>query len=259
LPRPVSDNPTNTAVFNATIAASPDGKTLTVSFYDGRINPSNHFLVDLFMAQSLDGGETWQPNIRVTPLSSDVRLAPLTPEGYMVGDYEGIAPTTGPDVPAVPVFIDTRMGNPDPFIARVGVSSNLTFRAWRTARFSLTEISTPLLGDPAADLESDRINNALEYAFGLNPRATDKPIYNLLGFVGGSLRANYQRLRGTSDLTFTWLTSSNLVNWVPGSGLTSTVVTNINPRYEDVTVNFGPKITTPGPQFYKLAITLTPF
>jgi hypothetical protein len=258
LPRPVSDNSTNTGVFNATIAASPDGQTLTVSFYDGRMNPSNHFLVDVFMAQSFDGGETWQPNIRITPVSSDVRLAPLTPAGYMVGDYEGIAPTTGLDVPAVPVFIDTRMGNPDPFIARVGISSNLTFRAWRAARFSLTEINTPLLGDPMADLESDRINNALEYAFGLNPRVTDKPIYNLLGFVGGSFMASYQRLRATSDLTFTWLTSSNLVNWVPGLGITSTIATNINPRYEDVTVNLGPKVTTPGPQFYKLAVTLTP-
>jgi len=258
LPKPVSDNPTNTAVFNAAIAASPDGQTLTVSFYDGRMNPSNHFLVDLFMAQSFDGGATWQPNIRVTPGSSDVRLAPLTQAGYMLGDYLGIAPTTSPDVPTVPVFIDTRTGNPDPFIARVGVSSNLTFGAWRAARLSLAEINTPALGEPGVDFESDHISNALEYAFGLNPRVADKPVYNLLGFVGGSFMASYQRLRATSDLTYTWLASSNLVNWVPDVGITSTIVTNSNPRFEDVTVNFGPKITAPGPQFYKLAVTLTP-
>src|SRR5213075_2496340 len=102
----------------------------------------------LFLAQSFDGGNSWQPNIRLTPVSSDVRLAPLTSAGYMVGDYQGIAPATGPDVPAVPVFIDTRTGNPDPFVARLGVSSNLTFRAWRAARFSLGEINTPSLGEP---------------------------------------------------------------------------------------------------------------
>jgi hypothetical protein len=141
-PQPISDNPTNLAVFNAAIAASPDGQTLTVIFYDGRVNPSNPYLVDIFMAQSFDGGNTWQPNIRVTPVSTDVRLAPLTDSGYMVGDYKGIAPTTGSDVPAVPVFIDTRTGNPDPFIARVGISSNLTFGAWRAARYSLGEINT---------------------------------------------------------------------------------------------------------------------
>src|SRR5207249_6998120 len=144
-PIPISDNPTNVQVLNAAIAASPDGQTITVSFYDGRVNPSNPYLVDLFMAQSFDGGVTWQPNLRLTPISSDVRLAPLTDTGYMLGDYQGIAPTTGPDVSAVPVFIDTRTGNPDPFVVRVGVSSNLTFQAWRAARFSLAEVNAPVI------------------------------------------------------------------------------------------------------------------
>ena len=256
-PQPISDNPTNIEVFNAAIAASPDGQTLTVSFYDGRVNPSNQYLVDLFVAQSFDGGNTWQPNIRVTPVSTDVRLAPLTPDGYMLGDYQGIAPATNPDVPAVPVFIDTRTGNPDPFIARVGISSNLTFAAWRAARFSLGEINTPSIGDSGADPEHDQTVNALEYAFGLNPRAIDKPVFSLLGFSGGSFTATYQRLRSASDLTFTWLTSSNLVNWYPNAGITSQVGTNINPSLEDVTVNLGPNTGAKG-QFFKLAVTLTP-
>jgi hypothetical protein len=259
LPIPISDNPTNTAVFNPTIASSPDGQTLTVSFYDGRMNPSNHYLVDLFMVQSFDGGVTWQSSIRVTPVSTDVRLAPLTGTGYMLGDYQGIAATTSPDVPAIPLFIDTRTGDPDPFIARIGISSNLDFQAWRAARFSLNEITNSSLGGITADFEPDQTINALEYAFGLNPRMVDKPVFNLHGFVGGSLMASYQRLRATSDLTFTWMTSSNLVNWFPAAGISSTVVTNSNPRYEDVSVNLGPKVNTPGPTFYKLAVTVTPW
>ena len=68
--------------------------------------------------------------------------------------------------------------------------------------------------------------------------------------------ATYQRLRSASDLTFTWLTSSNLVNWYPNAGITSQVGTNINPSLEDVTVNLGPNTGAKG-QFFKLAVTLT--
>ncbi len=123
-PVPISDDPAGVGVFNAAISASPDGQTLTVSFYDRRNNPMSTTLVDLYYAQSLDGGATWQPNIRLTSVSSDATLAPLTTEGYMLGDYLGIAPSTGPDVPAVPIWVDTRTGNPDPFVTRVGISSD---------------------------------------------------------------------------------------------------------------------------------------
>src|SRR6266480_2030977 len=128
LPKPISDNPTNSPVFNAAISVSPDGQLVTVIFYDERMNPGQTYLLDEFLAQSVDGGNTWQPNLRLTTISSDARLAPLTSSGYMLGDYQGIAPADGPDVPAVPIWIDTRSGNPDPFITRVGVAARVTFR-----------------------------------------------------------------------------------------------------------------------------------
>jgi hypothetical protein len=120
-PVPISDNPPASGVFNAAISASPDGQTLTASFYDHRNNPGSTTLVDLYLAQSFDGGATWQPNIRLTSVSSDATLAPLTAEGYMLGDYLGIAETTDTNVPAVPIWVDTRTGNPDPFITRVTI------------------------------------------------------------------------------------------------------------------------------------------
>jgi len=114
----ISNNTGNTPVFNPAIATSPDGRTLTVAFYDGRANPGRDTLVDMFMALSINGGATWQPNIRLTSVSTDASLAPLTADGYMLGDYLGIAESTRRDVPAVPVWIDTRTGNPDPFVVR---------------------------------------------------------------------------------------------------------------------------------------------
>ena len=123
-PVAISDNIANTAVFNPAIATSSDGHTLSVAFYDKRANPGPNTLVDMFLALSADGGVKWQPNIRLTSVSSNAALAPLTAQGYMLGDYLGIAAPTTPNVRAVPVWIDTRTGNPDPFSAQA--------RVWRS-------------------------------------------------------------------------------------------------------------------------------
>jgi hypothetical protein len=253
-PVPASDNVSNTPVFNPAISASPDGQTLVASFYDERMNPGNSNLVDLFLAQSLDGGVSWQPNLRLTTTSSDVRLAPLTSSGYMLGDYLGIAAPIGTDVPAVPVWVDTRMGDPDPFITRVGVSSNITFAAWRAARFSEAEIGLPGVGGPGADPDGDGVVNELEYAFGLNPRVKDSPIFSFVySRANGSFTANYKRLRFPSDLTYNWLTSTNLQTWTPlltsGMGLVDS-----NPQLLDVTDNLG--TNAGGKHFYRLGVTL---
>jgi hypothetical protein len=143
-PIPISDNPAGSGVFNPAIAASPDGETLTAVFYDHRANPGTNTLVDLYMAQSFDSGATWQPNIRLTSVSTDVTLAPYVPNaGYMIGDYLGVAESTNRNVPAVPVFIDTRTGNPDPFIARVGIAPTPTLASWEAARLPFNEITDP--------------------------------------------------------------------------------------------------------------------
>ncbi len=73
----------------------------------------------------------------------------------MLGDYLGIAGPASPDVPAVPVWIDTRTGNPDPFIARVGIAPVLNFTSWEAARLSLAQINDPQLGRQAGDADGD--------------------------------------------------------------------------------------------------------
>jgi hypothetical protein len=147
---PISDNPTGSGVFNPAITASPDGQTLTVAFYDRRNNPGTTTLVDMYEAQSFDGGATWQPNIRLTSVSSDVTLAPNTgtadSPAYMLGDYLGVAEPTNRSVPAIPVFVDTRTGNPDPFVVRVGVAPSFDFTSWQAARLSLAQIQAPQYG-----------------------------------------------------------------------------------------------------------------
>src|SRR5438105_8095793 len=140
-PVAISDNPAGLGVFNPAINVSSDGRTVTVAFYDHRNNPDSNVLVDLYLAQSFDGGATWQPNVRLTAVSTDASLAPFTSAGYMLGDYLGVAQTTRPTVPAVPIWVDKRTGNPDPFITLAGIATIATFvTAWEAHVKTTSEV-----------------------------------------------------------------------------------------------------------------------
>jgi len=169
-PVAISDNPAGSGVFNPAVNVSADGRTVTVVFYDHRNNPGSNVLVDLYLAQSFDSGATWQPNIRLTSVSTDASLAPLTSAGYMLGDYLGVAQTTRPTVPAVPIWVDTRTGNPDPFVARAGIApySDLV-TAWEAARESLAQVPTTSLRAQTSDSDRDGEDNQSELASGKDP------------------------------------------------------------------------------------------
>lgn len=257
-PVPISDNQARVPVFNPAIAVSADGRTVTVVFYDGRVNPANTNLVDIFLAQSFDRGVTWQPNIRLTSVSSDVSRAPLTGDGYMLGDYQGIVPAEPPSLPAVAVYVDTRAGGPDPFVTRVGVEPLLSFTSWRAARLSLAQINSFDYGRPQADPDHDSIPNALEYAFGLSPLMPDRPALVFSTITSGSatnrqLVAGYDRLANASDLKLQWFFSTNLIDWTLASGIIETVLTNANPQLTTVSNVLAPAL---GPsQFFRLGAT----
>ena len=176
-PVAISDNPAGSGVFNAAINTSPDGQTLTAIFYDRRDNPGSNLLVDLYLAQSFDAGATWQPNIRLTSVSTDAALAPLTSAGHMLGDYQAVAETTNVNVPAVPVWIDTRTGNPDPFVTRVGIAPALNFTSWQAARLSLQQINNPALGGEAGDADDDGEDNFSEFQSMTDPNDPDSVVY----------------------------------------------------------------------------------
>jgi predicted methyltransferase MtxX (methanogen marker protein 4) len=87
----------------------------------------------------------------------------------MLGDYQGIAESTGPNVPAVPLWIDTRTGNPDPYVTRIGMAPALNFTAWQAARLSLGQINDPQSGGEAGDADRDGEDNLSEYRSGTEP------------------------------------------------------------------------------------------
>lgn len=64
----VNDDHTHTDQFMPAVAVAADG-TVGVFFYDRRLDPDNNFTIDVFFARSRDGGQSFEPNIRVTDIS----------------------------------------------------------------------------------------------------------------------------------------------------------------------------------------------
>ena len=92
-----------------------------------------------------------------------------TNPAYMLGDYIGIADPTNDIVPAVPVWVDTRTGNPDPFITRVGIAPQVDFISWQAARLSNAQTINPASGFASGDADGDGQQNSAEYDAGTEP------------------------------------------------------------------------------------------
>ena len=165
----VSDNPNNASVDNPAIGVTPDGQVVSVFFMDKRLSPvaadGHRYFLDHYAAQSFDGGATWQPNLRLTEMTSDIRYAPQTAQGYMLGDYLAVAPSLASTQPCVAIWCDTRSGDADPFTVRFTPSTTADFAAWGIARGASTS--------PQSDSDSDGELNLLEYANGTDPRTVE--------------------------------------------------------------------------------------
>jgi hypothetical protein len=215
-PVAVNDTPGKASVFNPCIAASPDGQHVTIAFYDKRHNTSASAgnLVDYYLAESFDGGETWEPNLRLSDVTSDLRKAPLASYGRMLADYQGIVPALSSGVPGVAVWIDTRNGNPDPYSIRIHRTRGSTFETWRKLRFGPAELAA---GDSlaAGDPDGDGIPNVMEYAMGLEPGQRDAWPPSTVARVEDrtALSMHLHWSVAADDVEWTALLSRDLVNW----------------------------------------------
>jgi hypothetical protein len=89
---------------------------ISVIFYDRRNDPNN-LLMDVYLTQSFDGGQTFTPNKRLTTVSSDPRAGVLASEyrtvslkmpAGLIGEYIGVSTR---DSYLNAVWTDTREGN----------------------------------------------------------------------------------------------------------------------------------------------------
>jgi len=117
-PRRVNDDPKGTGAlqFQPAIAVAPNG-VVSVSFFDTRVDPA-HKLIDVFLAQSINHGASFRPNVRVTSVSWDPAVgAPVDGGGNeFIGDYQWLA---ADNQHAHPFWNDTRDGAQQIYTAAV--------------------------------------------------------------------------------------------------------------------------------------------
>lgn len=159
-----SDQPPGVSVMNPAVVATPDGRTVSVVFMDKRNAPDGRNFVDHYAAHSFDGGSTWQPSLRLTTMSSDIRDAPQTTRGAMLGDYLGVAPAVSPGHPAVGLWCDTRTGDSDPYATRFAPTERLDYDMFAALR------GRPVGSPPhLVDDDADGGSNYLEFLAGTDP------------------------------------------------------------------------------------------
>lgn len=102
--------------FQPQLAVAPNG-VVTVSFFDTRLDHMER-LIDVYLAQSVDGGASFLPNVRVTTQSWNPDVdAPVDGAGQQfIGDYQGLAVT---NEYACPFWNDTRTRSQEIFTALV--------------------------------------------------------------------------------------------------------------------------------------------
>jgi hypothetical protein len=111
-PAPVGDPAAGVDRFNHWMSVDPVTGDVNVSYYDTRNDTTGQrFMTDVFLAQSQDGGVTWQPDVPVTDVSSNEHdcggVFPCQGINYgnQQGDYEGLVSYGGV---SHPIWTDSR-------------------------------------------------------------------------------------------------------------------------------------------------------
>lgn len=164
--RRINDDPLNNRIdqFHPWLTVDKTG-CISVIFYDSRMDPSN-ILCDVYLTQSTDGGNTWSSNMRVTNVSSDLRMdkdgaiEPYDPRKPLcgqfagwIGEYNGLAATSRRNV--VPIWTDTRNGNQDTYIG-VFQSSGVAEAASAKTRSRLSIKPNPAVNNLLINYDVER-------------------------------------------------------------------------------------------------------
>jgi hypothetical protein len=136
------------------------------------------------------------------------------------------------------------------------------FSSWRDAHFSDNEIAYGMAADDRDD-DGDGMTVLMEYAFGTDPRHSDRPLFQLAPLQDGSSAELVLNLQPRNDLTILVEESADLAVWnVIASSLngapfsTSASVTNLTSSGTyPVTFTFQLQLGGAEPRFFRVTVT----
>jgi len=113
VPEVIPDDNSGGIHFSPTVSVADSG-TVNIFFYDRRENPGTG-ITNVYFTQSFDGGQTLEPNIRITTVATNwsAVASDITPN---MGDYMS-STSYGTDV--LVNWSDGRQGDPDSYFARL--------------------------------------------------------------------------------------------------------------------------------------------
>jgi hypothetical protein len=148
---------------------------LTATWYDRRDDPSN-YLWHIYMSRSLDGGQTWEPNVRITTVPSSpgdagldgqpdmIGIRPTGLRAGLIGEYSGVSVREGV---IHPIWTDTRLGNQDTYASVLRATAGVEDLVAGVTRMSLRSAPNPSSGEmtlhlllPAAENVTIEIDDA---------------------------------------------------------------------------------------------------
>jgi len=135
---PATDALSGVDRFNHWLSVDPVTGDVNVSFYDTRNDTTgSRFMTDIYFSQSRTGGASWQPNVRVTDVSSNehdcggVFPCAAIDYGNQQGDYAGLVSFDGV---SHPVWTDSRRQLDAKAGCRTGLAMEEVFTASVTAK-----------------------------------------------------------------------------------------------------------------------------
>ncbi|MGD9379635.1 MAG: T9SS type A sorting domain-containing protein [candidate division WOR-3 bacterium] len=167
--------------FHPWLMVAPDGSIIVV-FLDRRNDPGN-LLMDCYMTTSIDAGNTWSPNERISTVSCDPTAGstfmeliddPMSTEqpeilagrAGLIGEYIGVTASSISDIH--PLWTDTRLGDQDVF---VGVKD--------TAGTGIDGHENALLGSAAFSVFPNPVRDKMTIRIHFSPNTRPRSIMHL--------------------------------------------------------------------------------
>ena len=219
----------------ATTGTTPSGLTVNVTYNGSAIAPVNagSYITSAVVADPYYSGSA-MGTLAIAQAPATVTLGNLNQ--HYDGTPKPVTVTTTPSGIAVTVtynnggVISTTAPSAVGSYPVVATVSNTNHTGTASATLVIT-VATPYdnwaatylpadVSNPAADYDGDGMTNFQEYAFGLNPTSgvSCNPITQLPDPLTGVFKYTRRATPATTGVTYTVLTSSNLVSWVPDAG-----------------------------------------